>query len=459
MQPMAASRGRFILLRLALALSMITFLDRVAISSAALAIRGELHLTAVQIGWVFSAFTFAYAAFEIPSGWLGDVIGPRKVLARIVLWWSAFTAATGLAWNFSSLLAARFLFGMGEAGAFPNISRSFAKWFPERERGSAHGVVFMGTRLGGAIAPPIVAWLMGWFGWRQSFFVFGAIGVIWCVFWLKWFRDDPAMHPSVNAEELETIRKGIAHHEKHASPAWGDRPHVRRPEGRTERTRTVGPTLIKWSGLLSLNLLFICLMYFCNGYTLYFNLTWLPTYLREVRGFSVQQAGNIAGVVLLTGAVMTATGGWLTDRLVKAYGLKIGRSIGVVTLPLSGLVLLAAARAQDPLSAALLLAVTLGIADLNTAACWAMCHDVGGENAGTVTACMNTFGNIGGALSPLVVGYAVQWWNSWTIPFFITAGVYAFGGLMTFLVNPGKRLAQLENVMPAANAQTLGGLP
>src|SRR5438093_881321 len=283
MQQGVASRSRFILLRLALALSVITFLDRVAISSAALSLRGELHLTAVQIGWVFSAFTFAYAAFEIPSGWLGDVIGPRKVLARIVLWWSAFTAATGLAWNYTSLLIARFLFGVGEAGAFPNISRSFAKWFPTRERGSAHGIVFMGTRLGGAIAPPIVAWLMGALGWRQSFFIFGAIGIIWCVFWLRWFRDDPAQHPSVNSLELETIQKGITHSEKHR---------------------------FKWSELLSTNLLFICLMYFCNGFTLYFNLTWLPTYLREVRGFSVQQAGNIAGVVLLTGAIMTAVGGW-----------------------------------------------------------------------------------------------------------------------------------------------------
>ena len=429
MQQGVASRSRFILLRLALALSVITFLDRVAISSAALAIRGELHLTAVQIGWVFSAFTFAYAAFEIPSGWLGDVIGPRKVLARIVLWWSVFTAATGLAWNFASLIAARFLFGVGEAGAFPNVSRSFAKWFPERERGSAHGVVFMGTRLGGAIAPPIVAWLMGSFGWRIPFFMFGCIGVIWCVFWLRWFHDDPAAHPSVNGQELEIIQKGIAQTARHS---------------------------FKWSQLLSVNLLFICLMYFCNGYTLYFNLTWLPTYLREVRGFSVQQAGNIAGVVLLTGAVMTATGGWLTDRLVRAYGLKIGRSIGVVTLPLSGIVLLAAARAQEPLSAAVLLAITLGIADLNTGACWAICHDVGGENAGTVTACMNTFGNIGGALSPLVVGYAVEWWHSWTVPFFITAGVYAFGGLMTLLVNPKNRLNR-ENIPAAAAAETIGG--
>src|SRR5262245_35111506 len=265
------TRGRFTLLRLTLALSMITYLDRVAISSAALVIRGDLQLTAVQMGWVFSAFTLAYAAFEIPSGWLGDVIGPRKVLARIVLWWSAFTMATGLAWNFASLLIARFLFGVGEAGAFPNISRSFAKWFPTRERGNAHGVVFMGTRLGGAMAPPLVAWLMGALGWRQSFFVFGVIGVIWCVFWLRWFKDNPAKHPSVNAQELELIQRGISHNESHR---------------------------FKWGELLSLNLLLICLMYFTMGYTLYFNLTWLPTYLRTVRGFSVQQAANLAGIVL-----------------------------------------------------------------------------------------------------------------------------------------------------------------
>lgn len=407
------TRARYTLLRLTLALSIITYLDRVSISSAASAIRQELGLSTILMGWVFSAFTFAYAAFEIPSGWLGDVIGPRKVLTRIVLWWSAFTAATGLVWNFASLIAARFLFGVGEAGAFPNISRSFAKWFPTRERGYAHGVVFMGTRLGGAIAPPVVAYLMGALGWRQSFFIFGGIGVVWCVFWLRWFRDEPATHPAVNAAELETIRQGIQDSEGHR---------------------------FNWSQLLSLNLLLICLMYFCNGYTLYFNLTWLPTYLKDVRGFSVQQAGNIAGVVLMTGAIMTAVGGKLTDRLVRAYGLKIGRSIGVVTMPLAGLVLLLAARAQDPISAAVFLAVTLGIADLNVSACWSICHDVGGKNAGTVTGCMNTFGNIGGALSPLVVGYAVDWWGSWTIPFFITAGVYFFGGLMTLLVNPNERL-------------------
>ena len=180
---MIATRARFTVLRYTLALAVITYLDRVAISSAAPAIRSELGLSLIQMSWAFSVFTFAYAAFEIPSGWLGDVIGPRKVLTRIVLWWSAFTTLTGAAWNFASLLVVRFLFGVGEAGAFPNISRSFSSWFPTAERGNAHGVIFMGTRLGGAIAPPLIVLLMARIGWRAAFAIFGVIGVVWCVFW------------------------------------------------------------------------------------------------------------------------------------------------------------------------------------------------------------------------------------------------------------------------------------
>jgi ACS family glucarate transporter-like MFS transporter len=409
-----STKGRFTLLRLTLLLSIITYLDRVAISTAAPAIRDELHLTAVQMGWVFSAFTLAYAAFEIPSGWLGDVFGPRKVLTRIVLWWSFFTMATGLAWNYPSLLSARFLFGAGEAGAFPNISRSFAAWFPLRERGNAHGVIFMGTRLGGALAPPMVVLLMTRMGWRETFFVFGAIGLVWCVFWWRWFRDDPATHPAVNADELETIRSGLG------SSAIGRQ--------------------FAWRELLSGNLLLICLMYFCMAYTLYFNLTWLPTYLREARGFTLQQAGVISGVILLSGAIGTYIGGRLTDHLVKTRGLRVGRSLGVVTLPLSAALLVTAAFTSNSITSAIFLALTLGVGDLCVSSCWSICHDVGGERAGTVTGAMNTFGNIGGAISPLVVGYAVQWYNSWTVPFYITAGVYVAGGLLTLLINPNKQL-------------------
>ena len=181
-------------------------------------------------------------------------------------------------------------------------------------------------------------------------------------------------------------------------------------------------------------------MYFTMGYTLYFNLTWLPTYLKDARGFTLQQAGWLSAVVLFTGGVATYFGGKLTDALVKRYGLKIGRSMGVVTLPIAGLLLIAAAQTTNPLAAAILLAATLGVADLCVSSCWAMCHDIGGRNAGIVTGAMNTWGNIGGALSPLVVGYAVGWWNSWTVPFYITAGVYLFGAVCIFFVDPRKRV-------------------
>ena len=412
MQP---SRARYRVLAFTTILAIITYLDRVAISTAAPAVRAEMGLDAVQMGWVFSAFTWAYAAFEIPSGWMGDVMGPRKVLTRIVIWWSAFTAATGAAWNFASLLVARFLFGVGEAGAFPNTSRSFAKWFPVAERGAAHGWVFMGTRMGGAITPPIVVALMTAIGWRQTFYVFGVLGVIWAFFWWRWFRDEPSQHPEVNEAELALIRESA---------------------GREPATSHA----FRWSELLSANLLLVYGMYFTMGYTLYFNLTWLPTYLKDVRGFSLQQAGWLSGVVLFTGGVMTYVGGKLTDMLVKKYGLKVGRSMGVVTLPIAGLLLIGAAQTQSPMAAAILLAATLGVADLAVSSCWAICHDIGGRNAGIVTGAMNTWGNIGGALSPLVVGYAVGWWNSWTVPFYITAGIYVFGAVCTFFVDPRKRV-------------------
>ena len=410
MQP---SRARRKVLAFTTILAIITYLDRVAISSAAPAVRGEMGLDAVQMGWVFSAFTWAYAAFEIPSGWMGDVMGPRKVLTRIVIWWSAFTAATGAAWNFASLLVARFLFGVGEAGAFPNTSRSFARWFPLSERGAAHGWVFMGTRMGGAITPPLVVALMTAIGWRQTFYLFGAVGVIWAWFWWRWFRDEPSEHPDVNAAELALIEQGA---------------------DRTELPR------FKWAELLSANLLLVYGMYFTMGYTLYFNLTWLPTYLKDVRGFTLQQAGWLSGIVLFTGGVATYAGGKLTDYLVKKHGVKIGRSMGVVTLPIAGLLLIGAALTPDPLTAAILLAATLGVADLSVSSCWSICHDIGGRYAGIVTGAMNTWGNIGGALSPLVVGYAVGWWNSWTVPFYITAGVYVFGAVCTFFVDPRRRV-------------------
>ena len=411
---MIPSRSRYTLLRYAFALSVITYLDRVCIATAAGSIRDELGLDAVRMGWVFSAFTMAYAIFEIPSGWLGDTTGPRKVLTRIVLWWSAFTMATGLAWSYFSLLTFRFLFGAGEAGAFPNVSKSFSHWFPAKERGRAHGIIFMATRLGGALAPPLVIALMARAGWRASFFVFGTLGIFWSAAWWKWFRDDPAKHPSVNAAEMELIQQGREVSKSHT---------------------------IEWERLLSMNLLYVCLTYFAFGYGLYFYLTWLPTYLREARGFSVDTASVLSSIVLLSGAAASILGGLWTDGWSKKYGLRAGRcGVASISLIVSGSALAAAAWVGTPLGAALLIAVAAGISDLSITPAWAVCHDIGGEYAGTVTGCMNTFANIGGVIAPLVMGYAVGKLNSWTLPIVITAALYVLGGLIALLINPNKQL-------------------
>ena len=403
-------RTRFTLLRLTFALSIITYIDRVCVSTAAPDIRETLGLTPGQMGWVFSAFTIAYAVFEIPSGWLGDTLGPRKVLTRIVLWWSAFTVATGAVWNYLSLLAARFLFGAGEAGAFPNMSRSLSRWFPLRERGKAHGFIFMGSRLGGAITPLLVGPIIAFAGWRQAFWTFGLLGVVWCVFWLRWFRDDPSQHPDVTPEELRIIREG------------GPEPTARF-------------TLEK---LLNANLLWVCLMYFCFGYCLYFYLTWLPTYLKDARGFSSTSMNAVHTVVLLSAAVASILGGYLTDHLTKRYGLRVGRAIGAVALPLSGLALAIAALTDNAMVAAGAMVVAASAGDLCLSPSWAICHDIGGDASGTVTAIMNTFGNVGGALSPVVVGYAVEWWGSWAIPLLIAAGVAGLGGGFTLLIDTSR---------------------
>jgi MFS family permease len=401
------------LLYFASVLSVITYIDRVCIASSAPAIRAELGLDAVQMGWIFSAFTFAYAMFEIPTGWMADVFGPRQTLMRIVLWWSAFTAASGLAWNFTSLVIARFLFGAGEAGAYPSISRSFSRWFPVTERGAAHGVVFMCSRLGAAATPPLVILIISAAGWRVSFWIFGSLGVAWAALWWRWFRDDPAAHPSVGPDELALIASG---------------------------TPSTARANVHWRDLLDPNLLCICLMYFCIAYGLYFYLTWLPTYFKEARGFSSRQAAWLASAVLFTGAVGSITGGWLTDRLTKRYSLKVGRSIAVVALPLSGVSIVAAMLSPSPLVAAGLMAFAFFWAELCLSPSWAMCHDIGGEAAGTVTGAMNTLGNIGGSLSPLVFGYSVQLWDSWSTPLVIMACIYLVGAMLTLLVDPRRRM-------------------
>jgi nitrate/nitrite transporter NarK len=198
---------------------------------------------------------------------------------------------------------------------------------------------------------------------------------------------------------------------------------------------------LPWRSLLDLNLALVCLMYFCYAYGLYFYLTWLPTYLREARGFSPANAAAIASVVLLTAGAATVVGGRVSDWLVRRYGLKAGRSVGAAAMPLSGLCMAAAALSSDGRVAAAAMVLAAAFGDLCISPSWAICHDIGGEAAGTVTGSMNTLGNLGGALSPLVVGYSVQWFGSWSAPLLVTAAVYVAGGVLTLAIDPRRRLS------------------
>jgi MFS transporter, ACS family, glucarate transporter len=413
------SRARGVLLAFAFTLAVVTYLDRVCISSAAPFIRRDLHLTVWQMGLVFSAFTLAYALFEVPSGWLGDAFGARSVLTRIVGWWSAFTVLTATAGGFRSLLAIRFLFGAGEAGAFPNMSRAFSRWLPAAERGKANGVLFLGSRLGGALAPPLTAALIRHWGWRASFLTYGVLGVIWAAAWYRWFRDDPARHPGVSPEELAQINRGLG-----ATPA------------------RVHAGAVPWrSILLHRNLLLICGMYFSFGYGLYFYFTWLPTYLTDALGFSILASGFLAALPFLFAGAADILGGWLTDWLARNSGLRSARSfLGCASFGGSALLLLASVAISSRSAKVALIALALGSADLALSACWSVCLDVGSEYAGIVTGCMNTFGNLGGFAGPVVVGYVVSRWNSWSLPFLISAALYASGAILWLAIDPGRRI-------------------
>lgn len=411
------TRARYKVLSLLFALATLTYLDRLCISVAAPAIIQEFQFTPVQMGYIFSAFTFAYALFEIPSGWFGDYFGTRKALTRIVLWWSVFTMLTAATVGFVSLFIVRLLFGAGEAGAIPNSASTIARWFPASQRGRAMGGVCIGHALGAAATPPIIFLLIEWQGWRWPFVEFGALGILWCLVWYWWFRDTPDEHAAVNPAEVKLIREGLPVQTAHAHK-------------------------IPWRAFSrSKNIFFLCAMYFAYGYSLYFYITWLPTYLLKARGFTTASAGFFSALPWVFGGAAFLCGGWLTDWMVTRGHKRLARvGLGAFGLTASGLMLILVARAENNVVAALLIAVALFFQFLTTPAVWATCMDIGGRSSGVVSGTINTFGNLAGTIAPIVFGYVLQVWGSWTIPFYVAAGFLAVGVVMWLFIDPRRPL-------------------
>ncbi len=416
--PPAATRTRYTVVGLAVLLAMVTYLDRACLGTLAPAIMRDLALSKEQMSYVYSAFALAYAAFEIPTAWWADRHGTRKVLARIVVWWSAFTMATAAAFSLASLVTIRFLFGAGEAGAWPSVARTFSRWIPRAERGRIQGIFFAGAHLAGGVTPAIALALLQVTTWRMVFLIFGALGLVWAAVWYRWFRDEPGDHPEVNAAELARIVEG-------------------RPPDRPHRT-----DLRFWRRLFGQrNVLALCVMYAPNSYAFYFCITWLPTYLREKHGFDQASLALFSGLPLLLAVLGDLFGGLATDLVTARFGLRAGRAaVGALAYLAAGAAMIAATLTARPLLAASLVAVAVGASMFTLAPAWGTCQDIGGSDAGVVSAAMNTSGQVSSIFSPILVTYLLAKLGDWNAPLLVMGALFLVGAAAWAFIDPRQRV-------------------
>ncbi len=346
-------------------LSMVTYIDRTAISTAKGAVAGELHLSDVAMGMVFSAFALGYALAQIPSGWLADTLGPRAVLGGSVAIWSVLTVLTGAAWNFGSLLAFLFLFGIGEAAVFPASARAFRNWLLPEQRGRANGALFAGSRIGAALSYPLLVWMLTIYNWRESFRVLGILGLVWATAWTIWFRDFPSPHSS----------SGIRQNRPQARPAPPNGLPVPR----------LAPAMAQ---------------YFASNFTNFICLSWMFPYLQRQYRLSSAHAALYSMVPLLLGATSQGIAGWMIDRLFSSRLRVWSRRVpAIIGFALSGAGLIIVINAHFIQAAVFGFAVAVFGADMTISPSWVFCADIAGNRTGKISGAMNMFGNIGAFVS------------------------------------------------------------
>lgn len=402
----------------AIFLAMICYLDRIILSQAAPIIQDQLSITKKQMSWVFALFTLAYAIFEIPGGWMGDKWGPRVVLMRVVVWWSFCTVALGSIWNSFSLMVINTMFGAGEAGCFPNLTKTFKTWLPRNEQVRAQGLMWFSARFGGAITPLCVALVLRYLDWRWAFRIIGCSGIIWAFFFYRWYRNNPADHKSVNAAELAII------------PIAQTQEELKEP--------------VPWK-LIFLNpsVCLLGLQYFLISYSWWFYITWLPTYMKEARGFLLQKeavtGAILAGLPLLLGALGCMLAGFITPWLVKKIGnIKlVRRSLGFTGFFGASCFVFLSIQLQHPVWAMIALGFAGFANDLTIPGSWATCMDKGGRFSGTLSGSMNMMGSFGGFLAGLSAGYILAWTNNnWNVPLYMISIVYLLGSLCWIGIDP-----------------------
>ena len=393
---------------------MITYMDRQILAVSRPVISKELGISLVTMGTITGAFRLAYALFQIPGGWLGDRFGARKALTAIVVWWSIFTGFTAMAWNATSMLVIQVFFGMGEAGAFPIATRSLARWMRPTERGFAQGITHAGSRLGAALSPPIVVFIIARYGWRAAFLAFGVIGVIWSTVWALYYRNTPEEHSGVNQAERDLIG--------------------------AQRKRSVH---VPWRRILSHgNLWILAAMYFCYNFNLNVYQDWFPTYLHDSRGMTLAKMGLYASLPLFAGTLGDLAGGSFSDKVLKRTGnVNLARRwVAIAGFLLSAAATIPAIFAHDPrISVAFYSLAFFGL-EWTVGISWAVPLDIGGDFAGSVSAVMNSLGNLGGAISAFVVTFAASHYG-WNSAFLLTSALCVIAAILFLKVDASKRIA------------------
>ncbi|MSU49601.1 MAG: MFS transporter [Opitutus sp.] len=403
-------------------LSVLLYVDRVCISTAKGPITRELGLTDTQFGWVMSAFALGYALFQTPSGMLADKIGGRKILASIVTIWSLFTGLTALAWSYTSLLIIRFLFGAGEAGAFPGMARAVYSWIPTRERGLVKGINFSGSRLGAAFALPVLATAIEYLGWKQTFVILMGVGCVWSVAWWLWFRDDPTEHPTMSKEELAYI---VANRQAGADTS---------PPGRMPILHMLGST----------GLWLMMTQYLFANFTTFFCLTWLYPHVKSTYHLNSADAGLYSMVPLLCGALGNVVSGWLVDRIYASGRHALSRKLPAIVgflLTAAGMVMSVQQHTVGPAIFWLSLAV-FGV-DMILSPSWSFCIDIGGKHAGQVSGTMNMAGNIGSAIIGPAFPFLLAWTGSANVFFYIIAACSLLAAACWTFADSTKKISEL----------------
>lgn len=387
MKPLGHAPVRLGVLLFLCSMSFLLYLDRVCLGQALKSIEADLHLERWQTTWVTMAFTLAYGLFEIPTGRLGDRLGARRVLTRIVLWWSAFTMLTGACWNFASLLAVRFLFGVGEAGAYPNAATVISRWFPLVERGRVQALMLASGQVGASLSPGLTAQIIAALGWREAFVLFGLIGVVWAGLFLRLFHDNPSSHPRISETERRLLDSSRA-----------DPPHGAIPWPAVIRNPTI---------------LLLCLIVICTAFVAYLYLSWFPTYLQEARGVSMQTSGWLSSLALAGGGLGLLSGGVILDRITRTSSRPLTSRKLAATLSHStaAMLLLLAVLADSPTVSALLAAASSFAMFVPQSAWWVCAIEASGPHVGALCGLMNGAGVVGAVSSQFFFGRFPEWRN------------------------------------------------